>query len=655
MLVFDAETDGFLEEVSKIHCINVLDRADGKRLRFNVGRYADGTKAKRDGTIEDALELLRTTRPIAGQNIIKYDIPVFQKLHPDWAPNGPLFDTRVASSLIWTNLKDVDFALLRKGLLPEEFQKKGLIGSNSLEAWGYRLDSDGKRGWRKGESGVENNDWSMFTQEMDDYCAQDVEVTNAFVDKVNSKNYSEEALSLEMRVAEIIARQERHGVGFDVQAAERLYVELTKKKVELEESLRGIFPPWEVETKRFIAKVNNKKYGLVKGQEVVRTKQVIFNPGSRDHIARCFQETYGWLPSEFTPGGKPKIDEEILSTLPYPEAKPIGRYLDLGKVLGMLAEGQPSKTWMGTVTADGRIHGTVHSNGAVTGRMTHNSPNLAQVPKVKAGDDGPLLGEEGGWGYECRSLFGPTRPGKVQVGCDAAGLELRMLGHYMAPWDDGEFARAVVQGSKADGTDNHSLTQKAAGLNSRDNAKTFIYALLYGAGDFKLGTIVYDDMTEKQQATFNAKTGRRERQLAALGKARRARLMEGLPALGRLTAAVKDKAKKTQTLRGLDGRILLVRSDHAALNTLLQSGGAVVMKKALALLDDAIHNNPDLAGRVDFMLNVHDEFQMETDPEIAELVGQLAADSIRLAGEHFNLKCPLAGEYDIGRNWAETH
>lgn len=654
MIVFDGETDGLLREVSKIHCINALDRADGKRLRFNEGRYADGTKTKRDGSIADALELLKTTRPIAGQNIIKYDVPVFQKLYPDWAPTGPMFDTKVAASVIWTNLKDVDFALLRKGVLPEEFQKKGLIGSNSLEAWGYRLDPDGSKGFRKGDSGVVDNDWTLFTQQVDDYCAQDVEVANAFIDKVNSKNYSAECLSMEMRVAEIIARQERHGVRFDIEAAEKLYVELTKKKLELEDSLRDIFPPWEVETKRFIAKVNNKKYGLVKGQLAIRTKQVIFNPGSREHIADRFKTIYGWTPTEFTPKGKPKIDEEILSALPYPEAKPVSRYLDLGKVLGMLGDGKPSSTWLRAVDDDGRIRGTVHPNGAVTGRMTHNSPNLSQVPKVKVGPDGPLLGEEGGWGYECRGLFGPSA-GKVQVGCDAEGLELRMLGHYMAPWDDGAFALAVVQGNKAEGTDNHSLTQKAAGLNSRDSAKTFIYALLYGAGNFKLGTIVYDDMTEKQQAAFNAKTGRRDRKFATLGKARRARLMEGLPALGRLTAAVKDKASKTQTLRGLDGRILHVRSDHAALNTLLQSGGAVVMKKALVLLDDAIHANPDLAGRVDFMLNVHDEFQMETDPEIAEHVGQLAADSIRLAGEFFNLACPLAGAYDIGNNWAETH
>lgn len=655
MLVFDAETDGLFDTVTKIHCINVLDRDDGKRLRFNGGRYADGTKARRDGTIEDALELLRTHRPIAGVNIIKYDLAVFEKLY-GFKRVGPVFDTRVASAVIWTNLRDVDFSLIRKGLLPLEFQERGLIGKNSAEAWGYRLDPKGTRGFRKGDSGVVNNDWSMFTKQMDDYCEQDNEVALAWIEKIESKNYSPECLALEMRVAEIIAGMERNGIGFDREAAERLYVELSKKKVELEDSLRGIFPPWEVETKRYIAKTNNKRYGIVKGEEVVRTKQIIFNPGSRDHIADRFIKIHGWKPTDFTPGGKPQVDEEILSALPYPEAKPIAKFLDLTKVLGMLGDGKGESSWLKCVDAEGRIHGTVNSNGAVTGRMTHNSPNVAQTPKVKVGKDGkPLLGEEGNYGFECRALFRPTRPGWVQVGCDAEGLELRMLGHYMAAYDGGAYARTVAEGRKEDGTDVHTVNQRGAGLNSRDSAKTFIYALLYGAGDFKLGSIVYDDFTDAQKAKFNALKGKRDRNLATLGRARRAMLMNNLPALKRLTDAVKSKAKKTGTLRGLDGRILIVRSEHAALNTLLQSGGAVVMKKALEIFDDTASSTPELIGRVAHMANVHDEFQMEAHPETSESVGVLAADAIRLAGEHFNLACPLSGSYDIGPNWAATH
>ena len=641
MIVFDAETDGLLPEVSKIHCLNMIDRDDGKRLRFNGGRYADGTKARRDGTIEEGLGYLKTHRAISGANIIRYDVAVFRKLF-GWKPTGPLFDTRVASAVIWPDLRDRDFAALRKGELPEEFIKKGLLGNNSVEAWGYRLDPTGTRGFRKGDSGVVDNDWSMFTPVMDDYCAQDNEVTLAWIEKIESKNYSPECLSLEMRVAEIIAEQERHGVGFDVKAAEALYRDLSKKKLELEQALQSIFEPWEVVTKTFIAKVNNKKLGRTKGDKVAVKKQVIFNPGSTDHIADRFQKIHGWRPTEFTPKGKPKVTDEILSTLPYPEAGPISEYMGITKVLGMLGDGKGESAWLKVVTPEQRIHGYVNTAGAVTGRMTHSKPNLAQVPKVGSP-----------FGVECRSLF--IAINGVLVGCDAEGLELRILAHYMAPYDGGAYGRAVVHGKKEDGSDVHTVNQRGAGLNKRDSAKTFIYALLYGAGDFKLGTIVYDDFTDAQKHAFNAKKGDRDRNLATLGKARRARLMGSLPALEKVLSAIKARAKARGYLRGLDGRLLHIRAEHAAPNTLFQSGGAVVMKKALVLLNDTIAATPELAGRVAFVLNVHDEFQMETDPEIAEQVGRLAADSIRLAGEHFDLKCPLAGAFDIGANWAETH
>lgn len=646
MIVFDIETDGLLPEVSKVHCLNMIDRDDGKRLRFNGGRYSDGTKARRDGTIEEGLAYLQTHRAIAGANIIKYDEAVLAKLY-GWSPTGPSFDTRVASAVIWPDLRDRDFAALRKGELPEEFLKKGLVGVNSVEAWGYRLDPKGTRGFRKGDSGVVDNDWTLFTKQMDDYCEQDNEVTLAWIEKIESKNYSPECLSLEMRVAEIIAEQERHGVGFNVPAAEALYRDLTKKKLELEHSLQSIFEPWEVVTKTFIAKVNNKKLGRKKGDKVVVKKTVIFNPGSTAHIADRLQAVRGWRPTEFTAGGKkgvgkPKVTDEILSTLPYPEAGPISEYLGITKVLGMLGDGNADSAWLKAVTPEGRIHGSVNTAGAVTGRMTHSRPNLAQVPKVGSP-----------FGSECRSLFIAIKG--VLVGCDAEGLELRILAHYMAPYDGGAYARAVVDGKKEDGTDVHTVNQRGAGLNKRDSAKTFIYALLYGAGDFKLGTIVYDDFTDAQKASFNAKKGDRDRNLATLGKARRARLMGSLPALEKVLSAIKARAKARGYLRGLDGRLLHIRSEHAAPNTLFQSGGAVVMKKALVLLHDAIANTPELAGRAAFVLNIHDEFELETDPEIAEQVGQLAADSIRLAGEHFDLKCPLSGSFAVGPTWKEVH
>jgi DNA polymerase-1 len=262
------------------------------------------------------------------------------------------------------------------------------------------------------------------------------------------------------------------------------------------------------------------------------------------------------------------------------------------------------------------------------------------------------------YGAECRALF-HAGDGLVLVGCDAEGIELRMLAHYMAKWDGGAYAETVANGRKEDGTDVHTVNRKAIGLRLRDSAKTFCYALIYGAGDFKLGTIVYDDFDDEKKARFDAayrSKGQRQRAFVKLGKSRRSALMTNLPALGQLVEAVKAQAAKKGYLRGLDGRLLHVRAAHSALNTLLQSGGAVVMKKALVLLDEALDLSIRSTGAiVEFVANVHDEWQMETTPEVADDVGKLAADAIVRAGVHFGLRCPLAGSYGVGKTWADTH
>jgi DNA polymerase I-like protein with 3'-5' exonuclease and polymerase domains len=642
VIVFDLETDGFLESVTKTHCLNMIDRAAGKRLRYtDYDTYSDGTLVKAAGSLEQGLARLAKAPLLAGQNIIGYDLPVLEKLY-GFVPKVPVFDTLIASRVIWTNIIDVDFSLLRSGKLPQEFKDKGYIGSHKLAAWGYRL------GMHKGDFDPKDYGFTWatvpFLKEMDDYCAQDCEVTLKWIEKIESKNYSTECLEMEMRVAQIIAQQERNGFPFDVAAAEKLYATLTARKADLDGAVSQAFPPWEVKLPDFIPKRANKKLGYLPGVPVPRSKTEVFNPGSRAHIADRLKDKYGWNPIDFTPKGDPKIDESVLGSLPYPEAKVLTEYLLVTKYAGQVYEGD--KGWLRQVK-DGRIHGRVNTNGAVTGRMTHSNPNVAQVPKVGSP-----------YGEECRSLFTASE-GRVMVGCDAEGLELRMLAHYMATWDGGGYSAAVVEGRKEDETDVHNVNKKAAGLNKRDAAKTFIYALLYGAGDFKIGTVVYDDFTDSQRAAFDKKyplgSKSRDRGLATLGKNRRAQIMEKLPAFAKLTDAVKKTAKARRQLKGLDGRIIHVRSEHSALNALLQGAGAIVMKKALVILDDAIATHPMLAGNVAFLANVHDEYQMETTPDLAETLGVLAADAIRLAGEHFKLRCPLAGSYDIGRTWADTH
>ena len=265
---------------------------------------------------------------------------------------------------------------------------------------------------------------------------------------------------------------------------------------------------------------------------------------------------------------------------------------------------------------DGRVHGKVITNGAVTGRMTHSKPNMAQIPNA-----GSL------YGPECRQCW-TVEDGNVLVGCDASGLELRMLAHYMK---DEDYVRTVTEGSSKDGTDVHTVNQRAAGLATRDNAKTFIYAFLYGAGDAKIGSIVGG----------SARDGARLKE----------KFLEQTPALGRLLSRVASIATKGY-VPGLDGRRIWVRSEHAALNSLLQGAGAIVMKKALVIFNDKIKKNK---WPVKLVANVHDEFQFEVPEHLAEVTGEAAKQSIIEAGVFFKLRCPLDGEYKYGKSWRDTH
>ena len=350
-----------------------------------------------------------------------------------------------------------------------------------------------------------------------------------------------------------------------------------------------------------------------------------FNPASRDHIANRLKTLFGWDPREFTKEGKPKVDEEILLAMPYPEAKLLAEYFIVDKRLGQLATG--NEAWMRHAD-EGRIHGSVNTNGAVTGRMTHASPNLAQVP----GNGAP-------YGKRCRELF-MASTGMVLIGCDADALELRCLAGYMAAFDGGAYIRTVLEGKKEDGTDMHSINARILGC-SRDVAKVWFYAFIYGAGDEKLGLIL-GYMAGKGAATQ--------------GKRSRAKFLAGLPALGSITERAKQKARVQGYLRGLDGRKIAARAEHAALNTLLQGAGAILMKQALVILDrDLQSSGLDPGVDYEFVANVHDEWQIEALPQHVELIERLAPAAIREAGVQLNFRCPLAGNAGHGPNWAETH
>lgn len=628
-LVSDIESDGLLDSITKIHMIVHRDIDSGEVHIFNS---VDPTR-----TIEMGLKMLMKADLVVGHNWISYDHEAIRKLYP-WFDlhHSKVIDTLVYARLVYPDLWDIDTKLYEKGKLPGNLRKR-----QSLEAWGYRLGD--YKGDYEGDPLIADEKerkarkWERWNQAMQDYCVQDTGVTLKLFLKLESKEYSREAIDIEHGVAWVLSRQERYGFMFDKPAAAKLLATLVKEKLKQEEDLTSVFKPmWMRDGPIFTPKRDDKKRGYVAGVPVQKIKLTEFNPGSRDHIALWLKRLYGWRPDEFGKDGKPTVDETILSQLPYPEAKALVRYLMVGKRLGQLAEGK--EAWLKN-EKNGRMHGSVNPNGAVTRRMTHSRPNMGQVPASYSP-----------YGTECRALF-IVPPGKVLVGADAAALELRDLAGYMAAYDGGEYVKVVLEGDKSKGTDIHSVNARALGLDpkgvyfdgesGRDIAKTWFYAFIYGAGDEKLGFITTRVKGPKARAA---------------GKKSRADFMRNLPALGKLVERVKAAVKERGFLKGLDGCILHIRSQHSALNTLLQSAGAIQMKKALCILDADIQAMGLVPGiHYEFVANVHDEWQIEVDEEYGEAVGKLAVQAIRKAGEYFKFKCPLDGEYGIGRSWAETH
>lgn len=602
-LLFDIETDGFVKQMTTIHSLVCEDLSTGQVYSFHGNDVSTG------------VEMLRTADKIIGHNIINFDIKGIKKLYPDWSPQGEVVDTLVLSRLYFADIKDKDFLKAKQQgcMLPSR-----LIGSHSLEAWGYRL------GVYKGDFG-KTTTWQEWSKEMQYYCEQDVVVTRVLFKHLlqYTKKWGTESSELEHAFAEIISQQEDFGFAFNKSKAVELYGKLASKRDELEQALKNIFKPID-KGYYFTPKVNNTKKGYMKGVEIWKHKLVEFNPASRDHIAERLKEKYGWTPTEFTDNGKPKIDETVISKLDFSEAPLISEYLLTAKRISQLAEG--TQAWLKTLSdEDERIHGGVNTNGAVTGRCTHYNPNVAQVPSV-----GTPYGEE------CRELFQPPE-GYYQLGCDASGLELRCLAHYITKYDGGTYRDIILHG------DIHTENQKNAGLGSRNEAKRFIYAYLYGGGDELIGSLFLPNSTCEEKKKYGRKI--------------KTQFLKQTPALRALIEKVKDTAKTRGYLKGLDGRYLHVRSEHSALNLLLQSAGALIMKKATIIMwQDFKRLGFTFGVEVGQMAHIHDEYQLAVRNGIdSKVVGAIATGAIRKAGEYFRFRCPLDGEYKIGSNWKETH
>lgn len=653
MYVFDIESDGLLpgqsetDVISKIHCINAIDRATGTEYRFTDHEYyenEDGTTSKvpcpRDGDIADGLETLRAAELVAGHNIIGYDLPALQFIYPEARLPRVGFDSSVAGKCLYPNLKDKDWNNIRKGKLPSGKGCGFVAGGNKLSHWAMRTGLRQKADFNPKDYG---HTWKTmpFTQVMDEYCMDDVRA-NVDVIEMQEKaaGYSQDALDLEFDVAVIITLQERTGIRFNVKDAEVLCEELYVRLHELEQLARESFGTFFMRDKEFTPKQDNKRYGYVKGATITKLKLIEFNPGSRQQIENRLKWKYDWEPTELTKTGLAEISAETLGTLPFKEAKTISDYMMVQKRLSQLAEGK--QAWLKKVKANGRIYGRVDQLGTGTGRMSHFGPNLGQVPA----NDKP-------YGERCRALF-MADEGRVLVGMDADALELRVLAHFLARFDKGAYVKTVLDGNKADGTDMHSRNMRAVGLHIRDTAKTWFYAFIYGAANFKLGTIVVSEFEETKLRKFYKAfpAGQKRRTaISKLGKRSRDRLVRSLPAFGRLVEAVQAAAGRGY-IKGLDGRRIPIRAMHSVLNFLCQGAGALVMKRALVIMfKDFRKAGLDVIP----LLNVHDEVQLSAVKKESKDVGRIAAQSVALAGEHYDFRCPLAGNYEIGANWSETH
>ena len=494
--------------------------------------------------------------------------------------NGLSFDAPILNRLLGTNIKPdriIDTLILSQLFNP--LRDKG----HSLKAWGEKLNM------LKGGEGV---NFLVYNQAMLDYCKQDVEITHAvYKELINeSKGFSKESVDLEHKVRLILNQQENNGFAFNMRKAQELRAKLRDDLHDLEQWSLEEFEPTIVEMK-------------------TKTKEIPFNIGSRQQIADRLIKR-GWKPSQYTDKDNIIMNESVLKTIKEPSLKVIAerfaKYFLLQKRVVMI------EAWIDACQEDERVHGRVMTLRTVTGRMAHNSPNMAQVPATYSP-----------YGKDCRNLWTVSDPVRYKlVGTDASGLELRCLAHYLK---DTTYTDEILNG------DIHTKNMELAVIKDRDQAKTFIYAFLYGAGPDKIGKIVG---AGKEQGKILIK-----------------RFLSNLPALKRLREQVEDAGKRGR-IKAIDGRYLKVRSAHSALNTLLQGAGAIICKQWLVHIMSRVYQK-NLG--VKLVASVHDEYQFEV---LNKDVGDFCAITkiaMKETEQTLKLRCPLDNDYKVGTTWTETH
>ena len=497
-------------------------------------------------------------------NGISFDMPVLERLWNINYPYNQIVDTLMISQL------------------HNPIRNFGRLGGNSLKNWGEILEFPKLR---------TPDSFDFYSPYLHKYCEQDVNVTERLYRLMQKemKGWSRHCVQLEHTVRKLINIQQESGFFLDRKKTSLLLCQLSHDASALEEHLVADFEP-TVEVMK------------------TKTKIIPFNPQSRQQIGDRLIKR-GWKPTEFTgKTGKPVVTEETLSSCTLPEAEKLRTYMLLRKRITQI------ESWVEAINPDtDRVHGRVMTIGAVTTRMSHNSPNMAQIPASYSP-----------YGKECRECWSVEDVNNYRlVGADASGLELRCLAHYI---NDPDYTKEILDG------DVHAANQKMAGLATRDQAKTFIYAFLYGAGPTRIGSIVGKSPS----------TG---------GKLIK-KFLTSMPRLASFREKVIDEGTETGMVAGLDGRFLRIKSQHSTLNTLLQGAGAIICKEWLCHIMYGVYQKGLDAIPV---ANIHDEVQFEVHKKDAEEFGIITQQAMKSTEESLNVKCPLDSEFKIGLNWAETH
>jgi DNA polymerase I-like protein with 3'-5' exonuclease and polymerase domains len=607
-LAFDIEADELLGNATKIHCIVVGDLDHDEITAYGPTE------------ISAALEHLGRAVYLTGHNICNYDLALLRRLH-GWAPapSCTIVDTLIAGRLIFPHVSELDD---RAGAMTKQTLGK-LRGRYSLEAWGARLGI--------AKSGIDIEDWSAWSPEMQERCVGDVRICKALWHFLQPDGYSQQAMELEHRAAAICDRITTDGVPFDTDAAKQLEQQWTARRAPLEVKL---------------------------AQQLPGT-----NLNSRLQLGALLEER-GWIPAKRTEKTRqPKIDDELLETIPavYPEFAGLAEYLLLGRRLAALSTGE--EAWLKHVRDNGRIHGSIVHIGTPHSRAKHMKPNLAQVPNPKRGKP---------FGTECRALFRPSNDWVI-VAADQASLQDRGLAHYLSPYDGGAYAKAFVEGADthwrsatalglvAEGTERNKENKVHTAI--REGAKRFRYAFLYGCQSTTAGRIIYDTTRSVQQLDsssdlhqqfFDRAAHPGESALKQVGTKALKRFIDGTPGLSHLQEKLQKHADKHGWLPGLDGRRVPVRALHTSLNYIVTSSEAIICKRWMVRVHDELcaRFRYGWGGEAVIVLWVHDELVVCCRREIAEQVGELMVRHAREAGEFYNFRVPLDADYKIGRSWA---